>query len=137
MVVGTGAGVSSDRMIPLDELAVGIRDDRFYVRWQRENVEIIACTGHMLNNARAPVAMRFLDEISRDGRHNLSPSTGDRPQISRFYRGCWPGGSSCRSPDGASTPQRIRPNCRPGLPRLSGLHWQSGGGVGRCRGTCI
>jgi thiopeptide-type bacteriocin biosynthesis protein len=73
IVLGTSAGVPPHKVIPLDELVVGIRDGRFYVRWLAENVEVVACAGHMLNNMQAPAAIRFLDNVSHDGVAQLSP----------------------------------------------------------------
>jgi lantibiotic biosynthesis protein len=73
IVLGTSAGVPPHRVIPLDQLVVGIREGRFYVRWLAENVEVVACAGHMLNNMQAPAAIRFLDDLSRDGVAQLSP----------------------------------------------------------------
>jgi len=72
IVLGTSAGVPPHRVIPLDELVVGVRDGRFYVRWLAENVEVVARAGHMLNNMQAPAALRFLDDLSRDGVAQLS-----------------------------------------------------------------
>jgi lantibiotic biosynthesis protein len=67
IVVGTTPGRPADQVIPLDELVVGVRNDRFYVRWTAVDQEIIACAGHMLNNMQAPDACRFLDDIRREG----------------------------------------------------------------------
>jgi lantibiotic biosynthesis protein len=72
IVLGTSAGVSPSKVIPLDELAVGIRNGHFYVRWLAEDVEIIAYAGHMLNNMQAPAAFRFLEAVSREGQAQLS-----------------------------------------------------------------
>ena len=72
IVVGTSPGVPSQKVVPLDELVVGVRAGCFYVRWLRNDVEIIACSGHMLNTVNAPAACRFLDEASRDGLAQLS-----------------------------------------------------------------
>jgi lantibiotic biosynthesis protein len=81
IVLGTSAGVSPENVIPLDELVVGIRNGRFHIRWLAEDVEVVACATHMLNNLHAPAPMRFLDDVSRDGMAQLDsfdwgPSTG-------------------------------------------------------------
>jgi len=67
IVVGTTGSVPSDRVISIDELVVGVRDDRLRVLWPARNVEVIACAGHMLNNANAPAVVRFLEDVVRDG----------------------------------------------------------------------
>ena len=73
IIFGTNAGVSPSEVIPLNELVVGIRNGRFYVRWLVEDVEVIACAGHMLNSrVAAPAAFRFLEDISRDGQAQLN-----------------------------------------------------------------
>jgi lantibiotic biosynthesis protein len=72
ITVGTTSGRPPDRVIPLDELIVGTRAGRFYVRWPARGAEVIACTGHMLNNMQAPDVCRFLDDVRRDGRAQFS-----------------------------------------------------------------
>jgi thiopeptide-type bacteriocin biosynthesis protein len=67
IVLGTSAGVPPSQVIPLDELVVGVRNGRFYVRWLAEDVEVVGCAGHMLNNMQAPTAIRFLDSLRHDG----------------------------------------------------------------------
>jgi thiopeptide-type bacteriocin biosynthesis protein len=69
---GTTPGCSSECVMPLDELVVGVRDGRFYVRWPARDADVLACAGHMLNNMQAPDACRFLDDLRRDGRAQLS-----------------------------------------------------------------
>jgi thiopeptide-type bacteriocin biosynthesis protein len=91
IVLGTTSGVPADRVIPLDELVVGTRDGRFYVRWLAENVQVDACAGHMLNNMQAPAAIRFLDDVGRDGSAQLSPfdwgAAADFPFLPRVQMG--------------------------------------------------
>jgi thiopeptide-type bacteriocin biosynthesis protein len=70
--VGTGLVASHSRVIPLDELVVGIRKNRFYVRRPAENRDIVISAGHMLNNMQAPGICRFLAEVSGDGMAQLS-----------------------------------------------------------------
>jgi lantibiotic biosynthesis protein len=72
IAIGTSPGVATDRVIPLDELMVGIHNNRFYVRWLAENTNIVISSGHMLNNMQAPGICRFLAEVSRDGIAQLS-----------------------------------------------------------------
>lgn len=53
--------------IPLDELSIGLRDDRLRVIWTRDGTEVIPCAGHMLNTRGAPAAVALLNEIAGDG----------------------------------------------------------------------
>ena len=71
VVVGTSPGVPGDRVVPLDELVVGVRDGRLRVWWPAAGSEIEVTAGHMLNAAEAPAACRFLTEVGRDGRPQL------------------------------------------------------------------
>jgi lantibiotic biosynthesis protein len=72
IALGTMPGVPAERVIPLGELMVGIREDRFYVRWPRCGAEVVACAGHMLNTMAAPDVCRFLDDVRRDGLAQLT-----------------------------------------------------------------
>jgi thiopeptide-type bacteriocin biosynthesis protein len=72
ITIGTTPGRPSDHVIPLDELVVGTRGGRFYLRWPARGAEVVACTGHMLNNMQAPDVCRFLDDLRRDGRAQFS-----------------------------------------------------------------
>jgi lantibiotic biosynthesis protein len=67
IVWGVRPGVGSSRAIPLDELLIGVRHGRFYIRWPREKADVILCSGHLLNYMRAPAFIRSLAELSRDG----------------------------------------------------------------------
>jgi thiopeptide-type bacteriocin biosynthesis protein len=71
LAVGTSPGVPGDRVIPLDELAVGVRDGRLRVWWPARGVEVEVTAGHMLNPTEAPAVARFLAEVGRDGRAQL------------------------------------------------------------------
>lgn len=68
IALGTSPGVSADRVIPLDELVVGVERDRFYVRWLTAEIRFAFFTDHMLNPYVAPDIIRFLEEVGRDGR---------------------------------------------------------------------
>jgi thiopeptide-type bacteriocin biosynthesis protein len=72
VVSGTMPGVPPDRMIPLGELVVGVRDGRFYVRWPAAGAEVVVCAGHMLNYRQAPAVLRFLEDVGRDGLVQMS-----------------------------------------------------------------
>jgi thiopeptide-type bacteriocin biosynthesis protein len=71
LAVGTSAGVPGDRVVPLDELVVGVRDGRLRVWWPAGGAEVAVTAGHMLNPAEAPAVCRFLAEAGRDGRAQL------------------------------------------------------------------
>jgi thiopeptide-type bacteriocin biosynthesis protein len=71
LVVGTSAAVPADRVIPLDELVVGVRDGRLRLWWPAGGAEVEVAAGHMLNPAEAPAVCRFLAEVGRDGRAQL------------------------------------------------------------------
>lgn len=68
VVFGATPGLDPDRIIPLDELVVGIRAGRFYLRWTAQDLEVEACAGHMLNNSEAPELVRFIEDAQLDGR---------------------------------------------------------------------
>jgi thiopeptide-type bacteriocin biosynthesis protein len=72
IVLGATPNVAPNRVIPLDELVVGIADGRFSVRWPAAGAEVVACAGHMLNNMQAPDVCRFLDDVRCDGLAQLS-----------------------------------------------------------------
>ena len=72
LVVGTSPGVPGDRVVPLDELAVGVEDGRLRVWWPAGGAEVEVTAGHMLNPAEAPAVCRFLAEVGRDGRAQLA-----------------------------------------------------------------
>jgi thiopeptide-type bacteriocin biosynthesis protein len=71
IVLGTTAGLDRDRVIPLDELVVGVRNGRFYLRWPARDADVVGCAGHMLNNMQAPDVCRFIDDMRRDGQAQL------------------------------------------------------------------
>jgi thiopeptide-type bacteriocin biosynthesis protein len=68
----TPPGVPGERVIPLDELVVGVRDDRFTVGWPAAGAEVVGVQGHMLNTSQAPAAARFLLDAAEEGRPRLS-----------------------------------------------------------------
>ena len=81
VVHGVSPGVDAQHVIPFDELVVGVRDGRFYVRWPRHNTEVRFASGHMLNWMQSPPECRLLSEIDQDGIAQLSsfdwgPATG-------------------------------------------------------------
>ncbi len=64
---GVSSGVDSDHTVAPDELVVGVRQDRFYVRWLPRDIEVRFVSGHMLNWTDAPPECRLLWEIATDG----------------------------------------------------------------------
>lgn len=72
IALAVGPGVTGERVIPLDELVVGVRAGRFYLRWPEGGAEVIVCAGHMLNNLQAPAVCRFLADLGQDGRAQLT-----------------------------------------------------------------
>jgi class I lanthipeptide synthase len=70
---GVSPGVASAQVIPANELVVGVRDERFYLRWVRQSREVRVCAGHMLNTRQAPQLCRFLAELEQDSVAQFSP----------------------------------------------------------------
>jgi thiopeptide-type bacteriocin biosynthesis protein len=67
IALGVSLGGEGACQVPLDELVVGIRGDRFYLRWPAADRDVVITAGHMLNHLRAPTVCRFLSELSHDG----------------------------------------------------------------------
>lgn len=65
--VGLSPHLTSAKSIPLRELVVGVRNDRFYVRWAGAAKDLRVVSGHMLNSSQAPEVCRLLSDISADG----------------------------------------------------------------------
>lgn len=68
IVVGACPSLPAEQVIPLRELVVGVRGDRFYVRWPKGNTDVVVRAGHMLNPASSGTVAQFLGDVSRDGR---------------------------------------------------------------------
>jgi lantibiotic biosynthesis protein len=66
--LGVMAGVPPASVIPLNELVVGIENNRFYVRWPAADKRVRFSSGHMLNLHNAPPVGRFLVDLSLDGK---------------------------------------------------------------------
>lgn len=67
IAVGVSSGRDAAHTIPLDELVVGVHEDRFRVRWTANGREVVPTAGHMLRSIRGPAVCRFLSEVARDG----------------------------------------------------------------------
>lgn len=72
IALAVSGGVDHSRLIPLDELLVGVRNGRFSIRWPAGNTDVVVCAGHMLNTMQAPVVCQFLSDVSHDGQAHLS-----------------------------------------------------------------
>jgi lantibiotic biosynthesis protein len=59
VAVGVSAGVPPEKIIPLDELVVGVEQEHFYVRWPAVGKRVIFFSGHMLNYQNAPLLAVF------------------------------------------------------------------------------
>lgn len=71
--VGTTPTLPPDRVITLDDLVVGVRNERFYLRSLRLKKQVIVSQSHMLTSEVAPNLCRFLAEIAQDGSPLLFP----------------------------------------------------------------
>ena len=67
IALDTTPGVDEAHVIRPDDLVVGIRDDRFYLRWVVRDLEVRICSGHMLAPSHLSRLGRFLAEVSQDG----------------------------------------------------------------------
>jgi thiopeptide-type bacteriocin biosynthesis protein len=67
VAVGVTSGVGPSGIIPLEDLAIGVADGRFYVRSRKFGKRIRLVSGHMLNHYGAPPAVQFLLDVSYDG----------------------------------------------------------------------
>ena len=67
IAVGVTPSGPAERVLLLQDLVVGVRNERFYLRSQRLNKQVIVSQLHMLNFSQAPHACRFLLEIASDG----------------------------------------------------------------------
>ncbi|MFE6867707.1 lantibiotic dehydratase [Kitasatospora sp. NPDC057692] len=67
IVLDVPAGVPSERVVSLDDILVGVRNDRYRLRSRRLDAVLRPTARHMLNTHQAPAVCRFLDEVARDG----------------------------------------------------------------------
>ncbi|WP_328475125.1 lantibiotic dehydratase [Actinoplanes sp. NBC_00393] len=70
--VGVAPTLAPDRVVPVDELSVGLADGRFRVWWDTAGRPLVLTCGHMLNPAAAPALCRTLLELTADGQVDLS-----------------------------------------------------------------
>lgn len=105
--IDIGVSPGDGQPVPVDELVVGHRQGKLYVRWTAEDAEIEPCSGHMLNSSRAPEIARFLVDVAR----------GCGPQLSGFD---W----------GPATGFPYLPRVQSGRVVLRPAQWRIGHGVG-------
>jgi len=67
IVLDTTPGVDEAHVIRADELVVGVRDDRFYVRSLPRDLDVHIRFGHMLAPHHLSYVGRFLAEVCQDG----------------------------------------------------------------------
>ncbi|WP_165423842.1 lantibiotic dehydratase [Ktedonosporobacter rubrisoli] len=72
IVYGVMPGRETTRAIPLNEIVLGVRDERFYLYWPGQQTEVQISNEHMLNPKRAPALIRFLVDLGLDGSAHLS-----------------------------------------------------------------
>jgi thiopeptide-type bacteriocin biosynthesis protein len=65
--VNTAPSVGPDRVLPLDDILVGVSGDRFHLWSRRLDREVVVAQHHMLSPTLAPNVARFLIEVSQDG----------------------------------------------------------------------
>ena len=67
VVVATAPGVAHANTIPMDDMVVGVRDGRFYLRSVLRDADVVITSTHLLNYFGAPNECRFLAEVSAEG----------------------------------------------------------------------
>jgi lantibiotic biosynthesis protein len=67
IALDTTPAVDEDHVIRADDLVVGVRDGRFYLRWLLRDVDVRVCSGHMLAPHHLSSLGRFLAEVGYDG----------------------------------------------------------------------
>lgn len=72
IAIGTNHTLPKEQQIHVSDLAVGVRNDHFYLKSISRNREVIARAGHMLNAELTPNIHRFLLEVSEDGYRHWS-----------------------------------------------------------------
>jgi thiopeptide-type bacteriocin biosynthesis protein len=73
IVVAAAPGVSYTHTIPMDDLVVGVRGGRFYLRAVSRDAEVVVASTHLLNYYGAPNECRFLADVSGEGFIRAAP----------------------------------------------------------------
>lgn len=71
IVLNTMPSVSPEQVLPLQDLVVGVKGERFYIRSLSQQKAVKVTQSHMLNLGSAPNICRFLLEVSQDGQPQL------------------------------------------------------------------
>ena len=91
VIADTTSNVDQSHAIPLSELLVGVGNGRFFVRWPAAPGDLHVHAGHMLTSLAAPVAVRFLEDVTRGERLPLTAfhwgPAGDLPFLPRIEIG--------------------------------------------------
>ncbi len=66
IVMAAAPGVPYADTIPMDDLVVGVRGSRFYLRSVSRDAEVVVTSTHLLNYYGAPNECRFLAEVSAE-----------------------------------------------------------------------
>lgn len=77
IVLGTVPGEDAHQIIALDELVIGVRNHRFYVKWQKENQEL-------LNIAELVVSLVQRAQSTYTQQVQISPAEEHSPLQSKF-----------------------------------------------------
>jgi lantibiotic biosynthesis protein len=84
-------GVDAGRVIPIEELWVGLHHGRFYLRWPRAAAYVEVCESHMLNPKVAPAVGTFLALMRNAGRPVMTGfpwgSARELPRLPRLQSG--------------------------------------------------
>lgn len=67
IVLATSPGVEREKTLPMEDIMVGVRDNRFHLRSASHNKEIIITNTHLLTHFLAHNICRFLTEVSIEG----------------------------------------------------------------------
>lgn len=73
VVVAVAPGVDREKTLPMHDLVVGVRGDRFYVRSRALGAEVVTRSTHLLTAQRAPNVCRFLTEVGGEGSLPITP----------------------------------------------------------------
>ncbi len=71
--IGVSPAVDRANVIPVDDLVVGLRGDRFYLRSVSRGLQVWACSTNLVNTYLSPNVCRFLDEVSDERNDHAFP----------------------------------------------------------------
>lgn len=72
VAVNTTPGVDPEKLIPLNDILVGVQGNRFYLKSSKYGKHIFLHSMHLLNFIGAPNVCRFLQEVCEDGTAQLT-----------------------------------------------------------------